>query len=278
MNKSSEDTYTASAFQTYLKEIKNIPLLSLEQEIDLATKSRKGDSKAREQLIRSNLRLVISIAKKYTNKGLSFLDLIEEGNLGLIKAVEGYDPTSGWRFSTYATWWIKQAIRRALTNTSKAIRLPAYMVEKVSKLKGVSDALSSKLEREPSPKEIADEMDITADKVEMIERAIKSTHLLNENITGSDLIWALSNVLTDERDELPVEHMIDTHEKKRLKDLLHVINKREADILRMRYGLDKGEPMKLKDIGEKFKISKERVRQIEKAALNKLNYIFTKEG
>ncbi len=278
MNKSSEDTYTASAFQTYLKEIKNIPLLSPEQEIDLATKSRKGDSKAREQLIRSNLRLVISIAKKYANKGLSFLDLIEEGNLGLLKAVEGYDPSSGWRFSTYATWWIKQAIRRALTNTAKTIRLPAYMVEKVSKLKGVSESLSSKLGREPSSKEIADEMDITADKVGMIERAIKSTHLLTENITGSDLIWALSNVMTDERDKLPVEHLIDTHEKKRLKDLLHVINKREADILRMRYGLDKGEPMKLKDIGEKFKISKERVRQIEKAALNKLNYIFTKEG
>lgn len=272
-----EDIYTASAFQTYLQEIKNIPLLSPEQEKELSRESKKGDLKAREQLIRSNLRLVISIAKKYANKGLSFLDLIEEGNIGLIKAVEGYDPSTGWRFSTYATWWIKQAIRRAITNTAKTIRLPAYMVEKVSKLKGVSETLSSELEREPSSKEIAEEMDITADKVETIERAIKSTHLLSENITGSDLIWALSNMLSDERDEQPVQHMIDTYEKERLDDLLHVINKREADILRMRYGLDNGEPMKLKDIGEKFNISKERVRQIEKAALHKLNYIFSKE-
>ena len=248
-----------------------------EQEKELAERCKKGDSEAREQLVRANLRLVISIAKKYANKGLSFIDLIEEGNIGLLRAVDGYEPSTGWRLSTYATWWIKQAIRRAISNTSKTIRLPAYMVENVLKLKQVSKKLSSKLERMPSAKEVAEEMDITADKVDTIVKAIKTTHLVSESVTGSDLIWALSNMLADERDELPVEHMIDTYEKEKLSDLLHVINKREADILRMRYGLDDGEPKKLKDIGEKFKISKERVRQIEKAALHKLNYIFTKE-
>lgn len=248
-----------------------------EQEKELAERCKKGDSEAREQLVRANLRLVISIAKRYANKGLSFIDLIEEGNIGLLRAVDGYEPSTGWRLSTYATWWIKQAIRRAISNTSKTIRLPAYMVENVLKLKQVSKELSSKLERMPSAKEVAEEMDITADKVDSIVKAIKTTHLVSESVTGSDLIWALSNMLTDERDELPVEHMIDTYEKEKLSDLLHVINKREADILRMRYGLDDGEPKKLKDIGEKFKISKERVRQIEKAALHKLNYIFTKE-
>lgn len=243
----------------------------------MAERCKKGDSEAREQLVRANLRLVISIAKRYANKGLSFIDLIEEGNIGLLRAVDGYEPSTGWRLSTYATWWIKQAIRRAISNTSKTIRLPAYMVENVLKLKQVSKELSSKLERMPSAKEVAEEMDITADKVDTIVKAIKTTHLVSESVTGSDLIWALSNMLTDERDELPVEHMIDTYEKEKLSDLLHVINKREADILRMRYGLDDGEPKKLKDIGEKFKISKERVRQIEKAALHKLKYIFTKE-
>ncbi len=268
---------TASALQTYLKEINSIPLLKPEQERELAKKIKKGDLKAREQFTRANLRLVVSIAKTYANKGVSFLDLIEEGNIGLLKAVDGYDLSSGWRFSTYATWWIKQAIRRAITNNAKTIRLPAYMVEKVSKLKKASERLSNKLEREPSLKEVAKEMDITAHKVGLIEMAIKSTSRLSESITGSDLIWMLSNKLTEKRDELPVEHMIDTYEKEKLRDLLKVINKRDASILRMRYGLDNGEPMKLKDIGGEFNISKERVRQIEKSALRKLNYIFNKE-
>jgi RNA polymerase primary sigma factor len=196
----------------------------------------------------------------------------------LLKAVDGYDPSFGRRFSTYATWWIKQTIRRALTNTSKVIRLPAHMVEKILKLKKVSEKLSNELKREPSLKEIANEMDITAHKVKSIKRAIKPTHLLDEDITGSDIVWALSNMLTERRYEPPVEHMIDTYEKEKLRELLNIINKREADILRMRYGLDNGKPMKLKDIGEKFNISKERVRQIEKAALHKLNCIFSKEG
>lgn len=266
-----------SALQTYLEEIKNISLLNPDQEKELALKCKKGDTKARAHIVRANLRLVISIAKRYTNKGLSFLDLIEEGNIGLLKAVDGFDPLSGNRFSTYATWWIKQAVRRAITDTAKTIRLPVYMVENIAKLKEVSERLSSELKREPSVKELAREMDLTAHKVEMIEKAIKSTHLIGEDITGSDLIWALSNMLTDQRDEVPVEHMIEAYEKEKLQDVMHVISKREADILRMRYGLDNGVPKKLKDIGVKFKISKERVRQIEKEALQKLNYIFNKD-
>ncbi|ODS33973.1 MAG: RNA polymerase sigma factor RpoD [Candidatus Scalindua rubra] len=166
---------------------------------------------------------------------------------------------------------------RGITNTAKTIRIPSHMVEKISKLKKFSEKLSNKLERKPSLKEIAKEMDITAHRVELIEKAIKSTYLLDEDIAGADIIWTLSNMLIDERNKYPVERMIDTYEKEKLKDLLQVINKREADILRMRYGLDNGEPMKLKDIGKRFNISKERVRQIEKAALHKLNYIVKKE-
>lgn len=152
------------------------------------------------------------------------------------------------------------------------------MVEKILKLKKVSEKLSKELKREPSLKEIANEMDITAQKVSLIKRAIKPTHLLDEDITGSDIVWALSNTLAERRDEPPFEHMIDIYEKEKLREVLNIINKREADILRMRYGLDNGKPMKLKDIGMKFNISKERVRQIEKAALQKLNCIFSKEG
>lgn len=269
---------TESAFQVYLKEINKTPLLSAEEEKELALRVIRGDAEARDRLIRANLRLVVSIAKNYVNRGLSFLDLIEEGNVGLLRAVEGYDPSEGWRFSTYATWWIKQSIRRALTNTGKTIRIPAYLIDKLTKWKMKSQELSDKLNRQLSPAEISKEMDITAEKLNLIERAIKPTGQLDTDITSDDLVWALSEQIVDRRTRMPDEEISEAYEKENISKLLRGIEKREATVLRMRFGLDNGEPMTLQQVGEKLNISRERVRQIEREALRKLSYITTRDG
>lgn len=253
-------------------------MLSPEEEKEVTKKAAEGDQKAREKLIRSNLRLVVSIAKEYVNRGLSFLDLIEEGNLGLIRAVEKFDPSTGYRFSTYATWWIKQAVRRALTDKAKTIRIPSYMIEKISELKSASTDLLDKLERPPSVNEIAEEMDITAKKVQSITHAIRSTGSLDTSVTGSDLIWALSNVLPDEKTPAPEEELEETYEKEAVKKLLEIIDNREAMVIKMRYGLADGEPKTLEEIGKILHISRERVRQIEKETIRKLYFLLTKEG
>ncbi|NUO09735.1 MAG: sigma-70 family RNA polymerase sigma factor [Candidatus Brocadia sp.] len=253
-------------------------MLSPEEEKEITKRVAAGDEKAREKLIRSNLRLVVSIAKEYINRGLSFLDMIEEGNIGLIRAVQGFDPSTGYKFSTYATWWVKQAIRRALTDKAKTIRIPSCMLQKISKLKITSTDLLDKLERPPSREEIAQEMDITAKKVESIEHAIRSTRSLNKaDITGSDLIWALDNILPDKRTLSPEDEIEEAYERESLEKLLEVIDKREAKVIKLRYGLTDGEPKTLEEIGVLLHISRERVRQIEKEAIRKLHYILTKE-
>lgn len=253
-------------------------MLSPEEEREVTKKVKEGDVEAREKLIRSNLRLVVSIAKEYVNRGLSFLDLIEEGNIGLIRAVEGFDPSTGYKFSTYATWWIKQAIRRALTDKAKTIRIPSYMVEKISKLKSASTDLLDRLERPPSRYEIAEKMDITAGKVQSIEQAIHSTGSLDTTgVTGSDLIWALSSVIPDKKTLPPEDELEETYEREAVKKLLEVIDEREAMVIKMRYGLADGKPKTLEEIGKILNISRERVRQIEKETIQKLHYILTKE-
>lgn len=253
-------------------------MLSPEEEKEVTKKAAEGDPEAREKLIRSNLRLVVSIAKEYVNRGLSFLDLIEEGNLGLIRAAEKFDPSTGYKFSTYATWWIKQAIRRALTDKAKTIRIPSYMIEKISELKSASTDLLDRLKRPPSLNEIAAEMDITSKKVQSIEHAIRSTGSLDTtSVTGSDLIWALSSILPDEKTPAPEEELEDTYEKETLKKLLEIIDNREAMVIKMRYGLADGEPKTLEEIGKILHISRERVRQIEKETIRKLYFLLTKE-
>lgn len=253
-------------------------MLSPDEEKEVAKKAQEGDQKAREKLIRANLRLVVSIAKEYVNHGLSFLDLIEEGNLGLIRAVEKYDPSTGYKLSTYATWWIKQAIRRAITDKAKTIRIPSYMVERISHLKSASSDLLDKLERVPSRAEIAEKMDITAEKVRAIEYAIHSTGSLDTaGVTGSDLIWALSSILPDKKTPPPEDELEEAYEREAVSRLLEVIDPREAIVIKMRYGLADGKPKTLEEIGKVLNISRERVRQIEKDTIEKLHYILTRE-
>ena len=256
--------------QQYLHEIKRYDLLTGEQERELAQRVAKGDREARDRMIRSNLRLVVSIAKNYMKRGLSLLDLIEEGNLGLLRAVEGYRAEAGFRFSTYATWWIRQAIRRALTDTVKTIRIPAYMVEMIARLKTVSAQLQDKLHRQPSVEEIAEAMDIPPEKIGMIKRAIRAS---TAQAAGEepDATLTLGDLIRDEKTKTPDQELFDAYERDRIQKLLDAIDEREAVILKLRYGLQDGETMTLREIGHKLGITRERVRQIEKAALLKLS-------
>jgi len=254
-----------TSIDTYLRDINRVPLLSAEEEIELSRLIRKGDKKARERFIRSNLRLVVSIAKQYVNKGLSFLDLVEEGNLGLLRAVERFDPSRNCRFSTYATWWIKQAIRRSILNTAKTVRLPAYMVEMIAKLKSASTSLSQKLGREPAMAELAHALHVPPESVEILRRALAASASLRP--VSLDVIWS-SGEFAVEPEEAPASlSRVDTE---RLQNLLKAINQREADVLRLRYGLQDNKPMTLKEIGARLGLTRERVRQIEKEALRKL--------
>ncbi len=273
MNKDNDNHALKSSLQLYLNEIHKYPLLKTEEEIETVKKLQSGDEQARHKLIKSNLRLVISIAKHYVNRGLSFLDLIDEGNIGLLKAVSGFRLEEGCKFSTYATWWIKQAITRALANTSKTIRIPTYMAENIARLKTVSAELTAKLERKPDTAELAKEMDITEKKIESIERALKPANVFREEVTSSDVIWALSEMIPDPNSRTPEEELIDNTEKQSIDKLLGVIDTRAATILRMRYGLDDGSPKTLQQVGERLNITRERVRQIEKDAFRKLHYI-----
>ncbi|HVR75104.1 MAG TPA: RNA polymerase sigma factor RpoD/SigA [Planctomycetota bacterium] len=260
--------------ETYFKEINKIQLLTAKEEKELAKRVRKGDVTAREQMIKANLRLVVSIAKNYVDRGLTLLDLIEEGNLGLLKAVERFDPAEECRFSTYATWWIKQSIKRALIDTVKTVRIPSYMVELISKWKNMSSSLNVKLGRQPAFEEIAQALEIPPENLGIIKTALRASNSSSQTISLENM-WTLSEVLEDKDAKDPSEILFDEVEVELIEKLLASIDVRDAKILRMRYGLDSGDPMTLKEIGEKVNLSRERVRQIENEALKKLYFILT---
>ena len=255
--------------ETYLREINETPLLSAGKEKELAYRIAEADKEARDQMVRANLRLVVNIALAYSNRGLPLQDLIEEGNLGLLRAVEGFDPGMNTRFSTYASYWIKQSIKRALINSGKTIRIPAYMVELLTKWRRATAKLVDLLGRTPTAEEIATELGIPHKKLRIVKKAItlyNSTPQRDESEDG----WSLGELIADERTKGPEAEMVENDNLKHVFAMLERMDGREATILRMRFGLDDSEPKTLKEIGESLGLTRERVRQIENEALAKL--------
>ena len=255
----------------YLKDIGRVPLLSPEEEIELAIKMENGDLEARKKLSESNLRLVVSIAKRHVGRGLQFLDLIQEGNLGLLKAVEKFDHTKGFRFSTYATWWIRQAITRAIADYARTIRIPVHMVETINKLGKISRYLTQTLGREPTCSEIAVEMGITEDKVREIQRIAQDTVSL-ETPVGEEEDSDLGSFLKDETIMSPEEQATVSILKEQLLEVLGTLNPREQKVIMLRYGVEDGHPKTLEEVGNEFNVTRERIRQIESKALKKLRH------
>jgi RNA polymerase primary sigma factor len=257
--------------EVYLREIDGVPLLTPAEEHALALRVREGDGAAREQMIRANLRLVVSIAKRYAHRGLSLLDLIEEGNVGLLKAVERFDPATGNRFSTYGTWWIKQTIRRALVNTSHAVRVPSYMAALIARLNVVSGELEERNGHPPDAAEVADAMGLPPEELGTVERALSAARGNSPSVSLDQLLADEQTRLADPRASQPGDDVLDSYDVARLQELLGTIDPREAEVLRLRFGLDDRQALSLRAIGEHFGISRERVRQLEGRALRKLH-------
>lgn len=255
----------------YLKEIGKVPLLSAEEEIELAKKMEEGDERAKQKLAEANLRLVVSIAKRYVGRGMLFLDLIQEGNLGLIKAVEKFDYRKGYKFSTYATWWIRQAITRAIADQARTIRIPVHMVETINKLIRVQRQLLQELGREPQPEEIAKEMDIPVERVREILK-ISQEPVSLETPIGEEEDSHLGDFIPDDDIPAPADAAAYTLLQEQLKDVLNTLTDREKKVLRLRFGLDDGRARTLEEVGREFKVTRERIRQIEAKALRKLRH------
>ena len=255
----------------YLREIGRIPLLTFDEELDLAKKVLQGDEDAKQKLAESNLRLVVSIAKKYVGRGMLFLDLIQEGNMGLIKAVEKFDYTKGFKFSTYATWWIRQAITRAIADQARTIRIPVHMVETINKLIRTSRHLLQQLGREPTPEEIAAEMEIPVEKVIEIQKIAQDPVSLETPI-GEEDDSHLGDFIQDDDSPAPQDSAAYTMLREQLEEVMNTLTPREAKVLKLRFGLEDGKSRTLEEVGREFQVTRERIRQIEAKALRKLRH------
>ena len=274
---SADESYDADGMladdsvKLYLKEIGRIPLLTTEEEIKLAERMANGDPAAKKRLSEANLRLVVSIAKKYVRRGMQFLDLIQEGNLGLIKAVDKFDYTKGFKFSTYATWWIRQAITRAIADQARTIRIPVHMVETINKVKKTNSQLLHKNGRDPTAEEIAEVLDMPVDKVREIMRVAQEPVSLETPI-GEEEDSHLGDFIEDDKATTPSDSVAFTMLKEQLLSVLDTLTPREEKVLRLRYGIDDGKPRTLEEVGKEFNVTRERIRQIEAKALRKLRH------
>jgi RNA polymerase primary sigma factor len=265
-----------SSLKLYLKEIMRVPLLTPQDEITLAARIKKGDSDARAWMIKANLRLVVKIAHDYLNLGLPFLDLISEGNIGLMKAVERFDPAKGGKLSTYGAWWIKQSIKRALANQSKTIRLPVHLVDKIYRLKRASLQMSEELGREPTDEELAEEIGISSAKLSRLKTVSIRPASLDAPISDDDST-AFGEIVGDEEAQTPFELFRDKNMRDELRELLEVLDDRERKIILQRFGLDDGKPKTLEEVGKKFGVTRERIRQLQNIALAKLRRALSKK-
>jgi RNA polymerase primary sigma factor len=264
-----------TAIKLYLREIGQVKLLTPQEEIDLAARIKRGDKKAREQMIKANLRLVVKIARDYEGIGLPLLDLISEGNIGLMKAVERFDPAKGGKLSTYGSWWIKQSIKRALANQSKTIRLPVHLVDKISKMRRTAMRLQEELGREPTDEELGEELGITASRVAQMRMAAIRPASLDAPI-GDEDSNNFAEVVQDESADTPYEQLEEKTVTRMLQEMVKTLDPREATILRARFGLDGGPQKTLEEVGQKFGVTRERVRQIQNIALRKLRKMIEK--
>lgn len=266
------DAMADDSVRMYLREIGDIPLLSQEEELELAQKAVKGDKKAKDKLAESNMRLVVSIAKKYSGRGLDFLDLIQEGNTGLLRAVEKFDPDKGFKFSTYATWWIRQAITRAIADQARTIRIPVHMVETINKVMRTKRRLTQELNREPSDAEVAEAMGMDVDKIEYVMRIKQDIASLDASVgrDGDDDESVLGDFIEDSERDSPEEATANQILKEQIAEILTTLSEREQKIIRLRFGIGGGRPHTLEEVGNEFSVTRERIRQIEAKALAKL--------
>ncbi|MBR3236420.1 RNA polymerase sigma factor RpoD [Candidatus Saccharibacteria bacterium] len=266
------DSFADDSVRLYLREIGKIPLLTPEEEADLAQRIVKGDKAAKDKMVESNMRLVVSIAKRYGGRGLDFLDLIQEGNTGLLRAVEKFDPEKGFKFSTYATWWVRQAITRAIADQARTIRIPVHMVETINKVLRTTRKLTSELNREPTNEEIAKALDMDVDKVDYVMRIKQDIASLDASISreGDDEDSVLGDFVEDEERDSPEDSAANQILKEQLSEIIATLTDREQKIIRLRFGIGGGRPHTLEEVGAEFDVTRERIRQIEAKALSKL--------
>ena len=266
------DAFADDSVRLYLREIGKIPLLTPEEEADLAERIVKGDKKAKDKMVEANMRLVVSIAKRYGGRGLDFLDLIQEGNTGLLRAVEKFDPDKGFKFSTYATWWIRQAITRAIADQARTIRIPVHMVETINKVLRMTRKLTTELNREPTNEEIAKALDMEPDKVDYVMRIKQDIASLDASVgrEGDDEDSVLGDFVEDEERDSPEDSAANQILKEQLAEIIATLSEREQKIIRLRFGIGGGRPHTLEEVGNEFAVTRERIRQIEAKALSKL--------